>query len=511
MSILNKKETTPELKKENRNKRREENKKSLKESFSSKSFKMGGYSLAVSAVVIAIVIVVNIIMGAIPENYTKLDTTSQELYTLSEQTKNTADSLTEDVTLYYIAQNGAEVSIIKSLVDRYAGLSSHIKTKQIDPALYPNFTATYTSSEVDANSIIVVCGERSKVVAYDEMVITDYDYSTYYTTGQVSTTTSFAGENALTSAIAYVTGNDLPKVYTLTGHGEAALSEKLSSYLKTDNVDISDLSLVSNDGVPEDASTLIINSPSTDISADEAEKITDYLENGGSLMLLTNFVYDEQAGAEKSMPNLLGVAETYGLSLQTGIIIDMNSANYYQYPNYLLPAISSHEITTPSKEAGSSILMPVAQGIIINDNVRSTVKAATLLKTSENSYSKQNPQATTYEKEEGDVDGPFNTGVAVTESYNGTETKLVWFSCANMLSDGIDETVSGANTDLFRNSLSWLTGHESSISIRSKTLTASALTVNTTWFYIIGAVAVIIIPVGVIAAGLVIWLRRRRR
>ena len=80
-----------------------------------------------------------------------------------------------------------------------------------------------------------------------------------------------------------------------------------------------------------------------------------------------------------------------------------------------------------------------------------------------------------------------------------------------MLSDGIDETVSGANTDLFRNSLSWLTGHESSISIRSKTLTASALTVNTTWFYIIGAVAVIIIPVGVIAAGLVIWLRRRRR
>lgn len=85
----------------------------------------------------------------------------------------------------------------------------------------------------------------------------------------------------------------------MTGHGEAALSEKLSSYLKTDNVDISDLSLVSNDGVPEDASTLIINSPSTDISADEAKKITDYLENGGSLMLMTNFVYDEQAGCGK--------------------------------------------------------------------------------------------------------------------------------------------------------------------------------------------------------------------
>ena len=74
------------------------------------------------------------------------------------------------------------------------------------------------------------------------------------------------------------------------------------------------------------------------------------------------------------------------------------------------------------------VLMPYAQNINISDDVRSTVSAQPILQTSSKSYIKADlKNLTTTEKASGDEEGPFTTGVAVTENYNDVETKMVYF------------------------------------------------------------------------------------
>lgn len=81
------------------------------------------------------------------------------------------------------------------------------------------------------------------------------DYYSY----SYTTTTTFEGENALTNAIHYVSSDDLPKVYTLTGHGEEALSDSIQDMLAQDNFEYEDLSILTSDALPEDAAAVIIH------------------------------------------------------------------------------------------------------------------------------------------------------------------------------------------------------------------------------------------------------------
>ena len=62
----------------------------------------GAYSLAVSGVVLAIVIVVNILAGALPTSMTSFDISATKLYSITSNTKVVVNALEEDVTIYWI-------------------------------------------------------------------------------------------------------------------------------------------------------------------------------------------------------------------------------------------------------------------------------------------------------------------------------------------------------------------------------------------------------------------------
>ena len=94
---------------------------------------------------------------------------------------------------------------LKSYLEKYEEGSDHIKVEQKDPVVNPKFTSEYTSDDVATNSLIVVCGDRSKVVNYSSIYESSIDYNTYQ-----STTTGFDGEGQIDSAISYVTSEDLP-------------------------------------------------------------------------------------------------------------------------------------------------------------------------------------------------------------------------------------------------------------------------------------------------------------
>lgn len=103
----------------------------------------------------------------------------------------------------------------------------------------------------------------------------------YYQYGQIKET-AFDGEGQITSAIRYVTSDTAATVYTLTGHGETALSSAVSDAMDKSGMNAADLNLLTQGAVPQDCSLLIMNAPVKDISADEKETLTDYLKTAAA-------------------------------------------------------------------------------------------------------------------------------------------------------------------------------------------------------------------------------------
>ncbi len=471
----------------------------LKASFLSRTFRVGSYSLLAAVIVIAIAVAVVLAVNALPTRYTQYDMSGANLYTLSQETKDLVSGLDQDVDVYLIVTSGNEDAKVQGLLDRYADLSDRLHVSVVDPVANPTFAQQYTDSLRYNNSVIVVCGERSKFVDYTD--IYQSDYSTYYMTyDQNDITQTFNGEGALTSAIDYVTNADLPVLYTLTGHGEAELSSSFAQSVSNQNFTTESLSLLTGDKIPDDCDCLLINAPTSDLSADDAAKIQTYIAGGGKLLLLTNYSADE------SFPNLLSLMSNYGCSLTDGIVIEQDRNHYVgNYLDLLLPDIGSHDITSPISSANMYIAMADAQGITVDSTLPDGVSVTKLLTTSDSAYAATDLGSTEYQ--EGDEMGPFVLGVAITQG----DGQIVWYSTGNLLNDNVNQIVSGANEDLFLNSLNWMCAREDSITIHTKSLSGGTLTMSSQQTAYLGALVCIVIPLAFVAAGVTVIVRRRRR
>ena len=469
-----------------------------------KMLKHGSYSIAMTALMIAIVVILNLVIQEIPSKYREFDLSSQKLYTIGEQTEKILKNLKKDVNLYYIAQDGTESNDIEKLLEKYEEGSKHIKVEKKDPAVYPKFASQYTSEQLSNNSIIVECAEKNKVVDYQDMYETTVNYQTY--SQQV---TGFDGEGQLTSAINYVVSEDMPVLYTLTGHDELSMSESMKETIQKSNIEIRDLNLLTEEAVPEDTECLFIFSPKTDIAEDEAKKIISYLENGGKAIILSDYT-------EIEMPNFNSVLENYGVQPENGIILEGDQDHYIaQNQYYLLPNIESHEINSNLSSKSKYVLTALSPGIKSLENVRDTIKIDSILTTSDSAYQKTDLEnMETTEKEDGDLEGPFPLAVSITEDLgDDKKTQIVYFASSAIFNDQMNATVSGANYELLSSSLSWLCGTEedSSISIPSKSYDMTTLMVPSSdasfWSIFVTAV----VPVTILLVGFGIWLKRRKQ
>ena len=476
-------------------------KQKIKESMNKKYLKNGSYSVVISAVFIVIVVVINMIIGALPTKYSEFDLSSQKLYSIGDQTKSFLKDLDKDVTIYQVVQSGSEDETISKLLEKYEEESSHIKVEEKDPVVNPKFTSEYTSDEVSANSLIVVCGDRSKVVDYSNIYESSIDYNTYQ-----SQTTGFDGEGQITSAISYVTSEDMPVLYTLDGHGEKELSSDIQEDIQKANIDIKSLNLITEENVPEDAACLLINAPTSDISETEKDAIIEYLENGGKAMIFSDYTTE-------SMDNFDAVLKNYGVERVDGIVIEGDTQHYAQMPYYLVPTVNSTDAISDFASQGYYVLMPYAQGIKQSDDIRDTVTVNSLLTTSDSAYSKVDVNSGDIEKADGDVDGPFDLGVSITETLDDDkETQIVYYTSSNLMDSQINQMVSGGNEQMIMSSLNWMCSNDetTTISIPSKDLQVSYLTL-TAYDVSFWKICVMgLIPGAFLVIGFMVWLKRRK-
>lgn len=475
-------------------------------------FRNGLYSLAITAAAVAVVVLINLLVRALPTRYTQFDLSANGLYTLGEESRQLMQQLPDDVTAYYLAQTGSEDSYLTKLLDRYAAESEHFTWQQKDPAVYPTFAAQYDAQSIGEGGLIVVCGDRVATVPASDLYT--YDYSNYYTTGTYDV--QFDGENQLTTAIYNVTSGEQSTAYYTTNHDETSLGTTLTEAIRKQNIALVPLNLLSEE-IPADCELLIINMPQSDFMGagglvDEAGQLADYLAGGGKVLLITDAYYDT--------PNLDAVMERFGLARVQGIVVEGDSS-YCVSSSYastmlglpgaacLLPDWGESDTSGITDGLESSlVVLPIAQGISIEQTEGVTAEA--LLTTSDSAYSKIAGYAMeTVEKEAGDLDGPFTLAAWAMEEDTGAQA--VWISCGNITYSGADTAVNGGNSTFLLSCAAAMTGQSSGILIAAKSLEGDQLTISAFAGSLWGSVFQWLVPALVLAAGVIVTLRRRAR
>lgn len=459
------------------------------------ALKGGSYSLIITAIVLAILIVANIFVAALPSNITKFDISSSKLYSITSNTKVVVNALQQDVTIYWIVQADQEDSILENLLAKYDSLSSHISVVKKNPDVFPTFAEQYTSEDVPNNSLIVESGDRYRYISYSDIYEAEFDtYSYSYVAS------GFDGEGAITSAIDYVVTEDLPQLYVLEGHGESDLPTTFADSIEKENMEVNTLSLLTVDEIPEEADAIVIYAPQSDLAEEKASMLSEYAEKGGKLLVISGPV----DGTE--LTNLNSLLADYGVEVNDGIVIE-GDRNYYAfgYPYILMPDMASSDVTDSLISENYYPILPLASGLTVGTSTKGTVTE--LLTTSSDAFSKvAGYDLDTYEYEEGDIEGAFTLAVSIDTDGSG---KIIWFSASDFLNDMYNAYSSGANVDLAMNALSSLIGEREAIAIRSKSLNYNYLTISETTASSLKMLMIGVFPAVYLGIGICVIVRKR--
>lgn len=472
-------------------------------SVSVRNLRFGAYSTGMIVVALAAAVLVNAVVREMPVTWTSFDWTGEKLYSLTEQTKEFVKNIDEDVTIYVLSAESGQDTTLEQTLERYESLSKHIKVQYVDPNVNPMFASNYSDVALNSNSLIIESAKRSTVIDYSDIYEVSYSFN-QVTYSYDSETTGYDGEGQITSAIDYVLADSVPKTYVLTGHGEIELGSTFQAALDKSNIEYETINLMDTEAVPDDANSLIINGISTDLSADDEEKIEEYLDNGGKVVISI------EHGTQET-PNLDALLDYMGLSKAAGMVVEQSSGGYYRNPYYILPTIAS---STYTSGIGNKyyIFAPNCVGIIVPEEDSETISYNSFLTTSNRAFAKSDAEmASDYEKGENDVDGPFAVGVEAVKTLDDGTATMVVYGSGEIFTEAADQIVSGVNMTLFTNTVSSFVERSVNISIPVKSYEASYISVPQVNMLLSTLVTVILLPFGCLTAGFVIWLRRRKR
>ena len=469
----------------------------IKASFSGRKFRSGAYVTLISAIVVIIVLVINLIISKID---LQVDLSNHNLYTLTDDTTQMVRNLKDDITIYYMTETGSESPVIQKIAEKYDSLSKHITVVSKDPVLYPKFAAQYVEDTITSDSFIVVNNStgRAKYIDYSEMLIQTLNTQTYQ-----NETTGIDVEGKITSAILYVTNPDLPVMYVVQGHGEVEIGEVFKTSMNKQNVKVETISTLTQSSIPEDCDILFFNSPTADLSDDEAAMIKDFMTTGGNAIITLDY-------KAEGLTNFKSLLDYYGIELVDGIIFEGDTNRHLpNTPHFLVPQILSHDITQRAIDKKVFVISAAASGLNISNTKRSSLTVDPLLATSASAYSKVNINSKTVSKEDGDINGPFYVGLLATDTYQNVTSHMAVYTSGFFFDDSAIEKY--GNGDILTGTVGYLSGQATALSIPTKSLAQSRLNVTQQQGIIWGAVAIFIIPFLIIVAGIIVNLKRRKR
>ncbi len=481
--------------------------------------RVGSWTVTMVLILLAVLVVVNLLVGALPSSWTKLDISSAGIYTISAITEKYVSALKRDVNIIVVTQ-GQVSEILQTFLDRYGAMSSHVKVSTVDPVADPTFLDNYSKITGSGNYIVVESDLRYTVVdinSLEYVYIEDLNYSVsveeynsiiadptlvaYYAqfgADLYNAASYFAGEQAITSAIEYVATESVPHLYVLAGHGEEKLPAAVSEMFDDALLNYEALTLTAGQAVPDDASCVIIYAPQNDLTEGALTALSDFVDGGGNLMLLTT-------PDVADMPNLMRLTEKFGASATTGgMLYEGNANQYVKAAHVLLPKVNSqHEVTYVLASQYPYMVMPNSHGILLSEKLPENVKATQLMNASDAYVTGADGKTTDF--------GAVAVGVALQNSSTGS--KVVWYASADAFSDASVSTYGNNSVYYCAIAASWLNdGYASTLTgLKAVDISETPLTVPALTALVLGGALVIVVPGAIVIGGIVVWARRRKR
>lgn len=319
-------------------------------------FKRGGYSLAITALVLAALIIFNWLISSLASRFhLEFDMTTVKKNSISQENIDYLKNLDTDVNIiicsteedypsymeyfakayYMVATDSNTIEYFQQttkLISKYTEYNNRIKVEYIDPqstrftaisSIYSNYQPTYGDMIITSK---VGDKERIKLLRFEDIYYIKENTDSSYTGYSASRTLeSNRLETALTSAIAYVTSTDSKKVAILSGHSNNNFTDAYKSLLEINNysmIEISDKIITS---IPSECDAIVISAPTTDFIGEELDLISDFLDNNGKKG--KGLIYFADATCP-SLPNLNSYLKQWGIEVSEGVVFETDGSRY---------------------------------------------------------------------------------------------------------------------------------------------------------------------------------------
>lgn len=488
----------------------------FKKFMKSRKAKHGTVAMAITALVIVMVIVLNIIIGLLVNRFPdlELDLTSNNSFALQDDTIDYVSHLNNDVTVYILMEKdkfegqGTYFVQAQKMLNKMASKSDgKMKIKYVDLTSNPSFTSNYPNVDwqsSSANNIVLVeSGKQYKVLTLTDCF--EYDEQTYNYYG----TYSFTGtkiEQAVVTAILNVTTDDKVVVDMIKGNNEQDYSS-LKSLLENNAYQVNEVSLATGD-FDKDAKVAIMYAPSVDLDEKIVEKLSTWLSNDGKYGRSLIYVPTADMG---EMPNLDDFLKEWGMSIDRGYVFETDETALVNANSPYAFTVSYGDYYKDNLK-NSKIPVVVSESHAVNITDENTAHA--LLKTTNKAGVLPIDADKSWDYKDaitGNGENVAAEGVMTNEDKKSS--RVVVFGSYVMFSDTIMQYNSFNNSAYFMNVINTIADKEDvGITIESKSIDNTELgitdvaTQNTML-----VVFVIVIPIAILVAGFVFWLRRRNR
>ncbi len=451
-------------------------------------------SALLTVLVMAIIIVLNVgaYVGVNKFNF-KYDMTSNKMFEITEPTIGVVEKLKTPVEIIVINSENDFLNELKEIVKRYDALSDLITIRYVDPYLNPTFVEEYTKNgkQIALNSIIVKSSLREKIFEMMDMYILNPEQT------QIQ---AFIAEQQITSAIQFVTNDEVPAVTFIQGHNEVVTSH-LQTIFERNNFKVENATLTAQD-ITSDTEIVVIAAPARDFDKVEIKKLDEYMARGGNLIVM-------HYPAATKMPNLEGFMTEWGITLGDYAILDPK-ASYNSNPLNIIAAYYPHLINNYFADNKYFMLMPESRNLVLEKREGKTTSPV-LITTSE-AFGKTGTQFKTT-KEAGDAEGPFILAATSTQSVlvdgEQKEAKMFVAGSKKMYYDDVIASTNFANGDFIAQVISWCSGGMEVVNIQPKDMSSNPLTISTGMAFLLSAFITILIPLIILIYGISVFLKRR--
>lgn len=290
----------------------------------SRKFRYGSVSVALTAIFIAAVILVNVIFTALAQKFMwYIDMTSEELYTISQATWDALEEVDAEVRILFcsdpdVLEATEMMRIVYNTALQLEERKPNISVETVNIIDNRSAVQKYTSmgSTIKTYSVIVESGTEFRVLTIDAF----YTYSD--TTSEEPW--AYSGEKKFVSTILSVTQAEAPIACITNTHGEGFYDVSLLETIEDAGYIIQSIDLTTTD-IPEDCRLLVVFNPQTDFQVkdgvsdiSEIEKIDKFLDGNNAMMVFMDPNTPE-------MPNFEEYLEEWGIVFNRELVKD--SAN----------------------------------------------------------------------------------------------------------------------------------------------------------------------------------------